>query len=77
MQIKKWEMEFESLSQARELEGESPGVLGAVAGCVSVAVLSLSQALRQSRTPHTAADYNEWPGWLCASSVWQIGKSFP
>lgn len=28
---------------------------------VSVAVLSLSQALLQSQTSHTAADYNERP----------------
>lgn len=70
-------MESESLSQTRELEGESPGALGAAARHVSMAVLSLSQALRQSQSSHTAADYNERPGWLCASSAWQTGKPFP
>lgn len=74
MQIKKWNLNLlvkqESLKgRVQELSGLRPGV--------SVALLSLIQALLQSQTSHTAAGYNERHGWLCASSAWQTGKSFP
>lgn len=53
MQIKKWEMESESLSQTRELEGESPGALGAAARRVCGATVSNPGSATESDLTHS------------------------
>lgn len=53
MQIKKWEMESESLSQTRELEGESPGALGAAARSVCGCTVSKPGSATASDFAHS------------------------